>query len=71
MRPRLKRASRNVGWLSTALPVRGGRRVELTLPLEDLAEVVVRLRVQRVDGDRLPVGLRRVIPLSCRPSSTP
>ena len=42
MRPRLKRASRNVGWLSTAWRYAASAASISTLALEDLAEVVVR-----------------------------
>ena len=53
------------------LTIRGGRGVDLLLTFEDLPEVVVRAGVTRVDGDRLSIGVRRVVPLCCRPSSTP
>ena len=44
-----------------------GCGLERALALEDLSEVVVRLRVPRVDRDRLPVGVRRGVPLLLQP----
>ena len=44
-------------------PVLAQRGIELALPLEHLPEVVVRLRVLRVDGQRPAVRLGGLIPL--------
>ena len=44
------------------VPVRVGCRVNLTLALENLAEVVVGLRVMRVDGNRLTIRVCGEVP---------
>jgi hypothetical protein len=51
--------------------IRVGRPFELALALQNLAEVVVGLRIQGIDGDRAPVRLGRKVPLLLQPSRTP
>ena len=67
MRPRLNLATRSVGWLWRRGAVLGEGRLELPAALENLSEVVVRLRMQRIQRERAPVGLRRVIPALLEP----
>ena len=52
-----------------AIGIGGGG--QLALPLEHLSEVVSRLGMQGIQGERLAVGVGRKAQFSCRPSSTP
>ena len=63
MRPRLNRATRSVGWLSTAWRYSASASSSLPAALENLSEVVVRLRVQRIQRERLAVGVCRLVPV--------
>ena len=67
MRPRLNRATRSVGRLSTALAVFGDRRVELALRSRICPRLLCASRVQRIQRERPPVGLRRLVPSLLQP----